>query len=194
MKISKVKTSIKVANIISRNDLSKNKIKMEWENIWSNVYYEKKPNKFDLDGFKNFFLENKEKIEIEKVKYIVNSSDSKRYYITEKDKENIKNADPKHSDLLTETFNRLQKKDIDNDPGLISPGNWKKIFNDIDIDIKQNGLITESELEEFLKKLFKNQLEPVKPTTGGKKLRKKSKKHSRKGLHKSRKNNRKSRK
>lgn len=33
MKISQVKTSIKVANIVSRDDTSKNKIKMKWENL-----------------------------------------------------------------------------------------------------------------------------------------------------------------
>ena len=37
MHISKVKTSIKVANIIARNDLSKNKIKMEWEDLDNSI-------------------------------------------------------------------------------------------------------------------------------------------------------------
>lgn len=110
--------------------------------------------------------------------------------ITDKDKENITNAEPKHSDLLTETFNRLQKKYSNETPGLISEEKWTEISN----DITKNDLITGSELLQFFKNLFSQSPESVQPTTGGKKLRKKSKKHSRKGLHKSRKNNRKSRK
>jgi hypothetical protein len=150
-------------------------------------------NTINLESFKNVFLKNKDKI-TNNIKKIQTCRDCASQWrdITDEDKNNINNAGQEHSILLEETFNRLQKKYSNDTPGSISQTNWEKICNDI--NITNNGLITYSELEEFFKKLFSFPPESLQTTTGGKKLRKKSKKHSRKGLHKSRKNNRKSRK
>jgi hypothetical protein len=166
--------------------------KSDLEKLFFTDIYGNRLNLINLELFKDAFLKNKDKItnNITKIQ-TCRDCPSQWRDITDEDKNNIKNAEPNDSVLLEETFKRLQKNYSNDISGSISQQNWKQIF------IEKNGLITDSELEDFFKKLFNDHLQPVQQvtsTTGGKKLRKKSKKHSKKGLRKSRKNNRKSRK